>query len=548
MSATKPENTAHSDEPSDWKQEQTLTWRRAHPLSPLVRSWLIIVAFLFGIVRPAVEDFFRGDDPLTFQDLATAQPPESGILAWLHIFGSFWLPVAAVLVFLLLLVPFFLTWFFYRFAVDTSNVYIKSGMLFKTERKARLDRVQSIDVNRPLVARILGLAELKFDVADGAGSALQVQYLSYREARRLRDELLVQVRELKSGSKPSAAGSQLEPGHPDSAPGVQAGEHHLRQRLAQHVTENFLGARGEGEQQIVHVPVARLLGSMFLSLGVVSGVLFVGALMGVMLWSDISFGAVFASNLALIAGLASALWKRLNTGWNFRLVTSPDGLKTRFGLTDTVTRTVPEGRIQSVIVTQPLLWRLTGWYKVSVALAGQGEGENAAFAGELLPVGTRADLLRILPLVVVDEAHGGATAEQLHAGLDAKGSGHGFTASQLTARFRVDWFAISRNAFSQTPALLLVRGGMMTKKLSITPHAKIQQLELKQGPLGKRYGYAEVWVTAAGALVSGSEIDLVDTATARALLVRQAQLGVHANQVLAAPGVYSQTEQRTALD
>lgn len=548
MSATKPENTAHSDEPLDREQEQTLTWRRAHPLSPLVRSWLIIVAFLFGIVRPAVEDFFRGDDPLTFQDLATAQPPESGMLAWLHLFGSFWLPVAAVLVFLLLLVPFFLTWFFYRFAVDTSNVYVKSGMLFKTERKARLDRVQSIDVNRPLVARILGLAELKFDVADGAGSALQVQYLSYREARRLRDELLVQVRELKSGSKPSAAGSQLEVDH--SAPEVSAhtGEHHLRQRLAQHVTENFLGVRGEGEQQIVHVPVARLLGSMFLSLGVVSGVLFVGALMGVMLWSDIAFGAVFASNLALIAGLASALWKRLNTGWNFRLVTSPDGLKTRFGLTDTVTKTLPEGRIQSVIVTQPLLWRLTGWYKVSVALAGQGEGENAAFAGELLPVGTRADLLRILPLVVVDEAHGGATAEQLHAGLDAKGSGHGFTASQLTARFRVDWFAISRNAFSQTPALLLVRGGMMTKKLSITPHAKIQQLELKQGPLGKRYDYAEVSVTAAGALVSGSEIDLVDTATARALLVRQAQLGVHANQVLAAPGVYSQTEQRTALD
>lgn len=283
MSASKRENTAHSDEPLDWEQEQTLTWRRAHPLSPLVRSWLIIVAFLFGIVRPAVEDFFRGDDPLTFQDLATVRPPESGMLVWLHLFGSFWLPVAAVLVFLLLLVPFFLTWFFYRFAVDTSNVYIKSGMLFKTERKARLDRVQSIDVNRPLVARILGLAELKFDVADGAGSALQVQYLSYREARRLRDELLVQVRDLKSGSKPSEAGSQLEPGHPDSAPGVQAGEHHLRQRLAQHVTENFLGARGEGEQQIVHVPVARLLGSMFLSLGVVSGVLFVGALMGVML-------------------------------------------------------------------------------------------------------------------------------------------------------------------------------------------------------------------------------------------------------------------------
>lgn len=543
MSAEELENTVHSDELHNEGQEQSLTWRRAHPLSPLVRSWLIIVAFLIGIVRPAVEDFFKGEEPITFQDVMELHPPESGVLAWLHIFGSFWLPVATVLVFLVLLVPFFLTWYFYRFAVDASNVYVKSGMLVKTERKARLDRVQSIDVNRPLVARILGLAELKFDVADGAGSALQVQYLSYREARRLRDELLVQVRELKSGSKPSTAGSPVEAGHSDPAPSAPAGEHHLRQRLAQHVTENFLGVRGEGEQQIVHVPVGRLLGSMALSMGVFSGVLFVGALMGVMLWSDISLGAVFASNLALIAGLASALWKRLNTGWNFRLVTSPDGLKTRFGLTDTVTRTVPEGRIQSVIVTQPLLWRLTGWYKVSVALAGQGEGDNAAFAGELLPVGTRADLLRILPLVVVDEAHGGASAEQLHVGLDAKGSGHGFTASQFTARYRIDWFAISRNAFSQTPALLLVRWGMMTKKLSITPHAKIQQLELKQGPLGKRYGYTDLTITAAGAMAGSSELSLVDAETARALLVRQAQLGVHAHQVLATPGVRSKTEQ-----
>lgn len=548
MSAEELENTVHSDELHNEGQEQSLTWRRAHPLSPLVRSWLIIVAFLIGIVRPAVEDFFKGEEPITFQDVMELHPPESGVLAWLHIFGSFWLPVATVLVFLVLLVPFFLTWYFYRFAVDASNVYVKSGMLVKTERKARLDRVQSIDVNRPLVARILGLAELKFDVADGAGSALQVQYLSYREARRLRDELLVQVRELKSGSKPSTAGSPVEAGHSDPAPSAPAGEHHLRQRLAQHVTENFLGVRGEGEQQIVHVPVGRLLGSMALSMGVFSGVLFVGALMGVMLWSDISLGAVFASNLALIAGLASALWKRLNTGWNFRLVTSPDGLKTRFGLTDTVTRTVPEGRIQSVIVTQPLLWRLTGWYKVSVALAGQGEGDNAAFAGELLPVGTRADLLRILPLVVVDEAHGGASAEQLHAGLGAKGSGHGFTASQFTARSRIDWFAISRNAFSQTPALLLVRWGMMTKKLSITPHTKIQQLELKQGPLGKRYGYADLTITAAGAMAGSSELSLVDAETARALLVRQAQLGVHAHQVLATPGVRSKTEQGAVHD
>ncbi|MDO4898295.1 MAG: PH domain-containing protein, partial [Rothia sp. (in: high G+C Gram-positive bacteria)] len=513
-------------------EEKTLTWRRAHPLSPLVRSWLLIVAFLFAFVRPAVEDIFSGEESITFDDLANLPVPQDGPLRFLEIFGSYWLLVAVLLVFLLALVPFFSTWFFYRFALDDRNVYIKSGMLFKSERKARLDRVQSIDLNRPLVARLLGLAELKFDVADGAASALAVQYLKYSDARDLRERLLSQVRQLRAGGKTqeqdvpaqqvltgSLAGAEGEPGEASTAEGKQ-----LRQRLSQHVTENFVGVTGADEQQIIHVPVARLIGSMFLSMSTVVTVLAVLAFIGLMFWAGMGVGAVFASNVALILGLVSAIWKRFNTGFNFRLSTSPDGLKTRFGFTDTVTKTVPEGRIQMISVTQPLLWRIPGWYKVGVSLAGQDAGESSSFAGELLPVGTRDDLLRILPLVVADETAGGASAEQLQAGLEAKGDGHGFTATPLGRSWRKDWLAVSRKAFALTPALLLVRSGITSKKLKIVPHSKVQSLKLSQGPWGKRYGYADLEVsTAAG---GQAHVDLLDAEVARAFLVRQAQLGV----------------------
>src|SRR5699024_9892561 len=59
------------------------------------------------------------------------------------------------------------------------------------------DRVQSIDLQQKLLPRILGMAELVFDVAGGAGSNISLKYLSKKRAEELRDELLAAVRAKK---------------------------------------------------------------------------------------------------------------------------------------------------------------------------------------------------------------------------------------------------------------------------------------------------------------------------------------------------------------
>ena len=67
----------------------------------------------------------------------------------------------------------------------------RSGWLFRTQRQARLDRVQGIDIERRFLPRILGLASLKFDVADGGSSVLELSYLGREHAQQLRRQLLV---------------------------------------------------------------------------------------------------------------------------------------------------------------------------------------------------------------------------------------------------------------------------------------------------------------------------------------------------------------------
>ena len=416
--------------------------------------------------------------------------------------------------FLLLLLPFLSTWFFYRFAVDDRNVYIKSGMLFKTERKARLDRVQSIDVNRPFMARLLGLAELKFDVADGDSSALRVQFLKYADARALREQLLAQARTLKEGAATSPAAS---------APVEQPAHRDIADRLGDHLTENFLGVKDAGEQLIVKVPVARLLGSMVLSLGWAVGLLFLLGMGGLMLWAEMSLGAIFASNAAVILAIISSTWKRFNTGFNFSLSTSPDGLKTRFGFTDTTTQTLPEGRVQRISVEQPLLWRITGWYRVQVTLLGK-TGDQGEFAGELLPVGTLDDVMRVLPLVLPAQQDGGVSPDQLMAGLAGSGAEQDFTVSPASARW-FDPFTYRRNGFAVTPLLLLVRSGRWVRRLTFVPHRKVQSFELAQGPLQKKAGLAHLSLRVAGGTLSTS-VHNADAEVARSLTVRLAQMGV----------------------
>ena len=152
-------------------------WLRVHPASPFVRGWVALAAIVFFFFLYTFQLILQGG-PLVDEQLAGRAP---------------WLLLGGGVLLLLTGAGYILSWYFTRYQVAEGYVRINTGFLFKQQRQARLDRVQAIDIVQPLLARICGLAELKFEVADAGESAVRLAYLRMDEARQLRATILARA-------------------------------------------------------------------------------------------------------------------------------------------------------------------------------------------------------------------------------------------------------------------------------------------------------------------------------------------------------------------
>ncbi|OJV80757.1 MAG: hypothetical protein BGO37_14420 [Cellulomonas sp. 73-92] len=163
--------------------EDGYVWRRMHPVTPLLRGWKIIAAVLI-IASTQFTGDIRGAARLLGGD------------GWVAVLGGF------VLVALVAVAWSFVSWRVTRYAVTDEAVHLRQGIVFRQQRQARLDRLQAIDVVQPLLARLVGLSELRLEVAGGAGSRVSLAFLRETEADALRAELLALAAGLRRPGTP----------------------------------------------------------------------------------------------------------------------------------------------------------------------------------------------------------------------------------------------------------------------------------------------------------------------------------------------------------
>lgn len=478
-------------------------WLRVHPASPFVRGWVALAAIVFFFFRDTFERMLRGG-PLFDEQFAGRAP---------------WLLFGGGVLLLLTGLGFVLSWYFTRYQVAEGYVRINTGFLFKQQRQARLDRVQAIDIVQPLLARIFGLAELKFEVADAGESAVRLAYLRMDEARQLRATILA-----------GAAGAVPDPAQP-GAVAPEAPEH-----------------------AVLTVPPGRLIGSLLLSEQ--SVVIVVGGLASVVLSAVTENRSFYLFLIPAVLGMVAAYWNSINRGYNFTAAISPDGIRLRYGLLDTQAQTLPPGRIQALRVSQPPLWRILGWYRIQVNVAGYGaaggNGETSSRA-TILPVGTFPDVLTMLSLVLPDpgtpdpvriftagvnglapaapaEGPAGVPAGAADSGTDDGG----FVTTPRRARLLapLGW---RRNGFTATDTALLIRSGRWWRHFVVVPHQRTQSMALEQGPLARRFRVADLVLHTTAGPVSPRLIQagldegraLLDAQAARARAARRRQTSEH---------------------
>ncbi|WP_085528799.1 PH domain-containing protein [Kocuria massiliensis] len=482
-------------------------WERVHPLSPLARFWVAIAVVIFTLGRNVLEDVIEGDQGANEFWGGIGQTIASlTLIAWLSFTGMV----------VVLLGGMFWSWWFTRYAVTSDSVRLRRGLVFRSDKQARLDRVQTIEISQPFFARLVGLAELRFNVADSGDSTLHLQYLRRRDAENLRSRLL--------GQKHDLAREASEEGPPLSEESAADRRHTTSERPVVHANgASTAPAVVEGTEPtegrvLAQMSVGRALGATFLSgTGLWLAVVLLGAAMVTVFVPDVGF----VTFIPTVLGFGSVIWSSINEGSNFRIARNSEGFRVRHGLTSTSAQSIPIGRIQAIGIEQPWLWRFPGWFRVRINSAGMStlKGEDSQHL--LLPAGTGQELLNILPHVVESSSDGGLDGDALREALEGHGSEHGFVVAPRRSRW-LDPLEYRRNGYASTRELLLFRRGWLNRRLSVIPHARTQSAAIINGPITRRLRLADVRLDSVGGTVD-TLVEHLDLDDARQLIREQAE-------------------------
>jgi putative membrane protein len=304
--------------------------QRLSPLTPLVRSFVFLVAAGLTVVR----DVTSGDlgPTAVIFGLLLAAGAVYGTASWLR--TTFW--------------------------IEADELRVDTGVLSRQSRRIRIDRLQGIDIVQPFVARIFGLAELRMDVAGGSSREGSLAYLPLSEARRLKDVLLARREQL---------GQEILGDAGAAAPAT---------------TGPYV------ERPIANVPLRMLLLSVLLSGETLALVIIGLTLLGTFGASGQWLGV--SATVPVLLGYGFAMVRRVSMNYRFTVSETPAGMQVRRGLFELSAQTITLPRVQGVVISQPLLWRALGWARLDVSIAGYGGGEDNGrpAPSTVLPVGELA--------------------------------------------------------------------------------------------------------------------------------------------------------------
>ncbi len=409
--------------------------RRLHPVTPLRRAWAPIAGVVFLVKQDWARDWALGLDPR-------------------------WLAAGIVLLVLVAGAYGYQSWRRTYYALTDTELRIRSGLLFRRSVHIRLDRLQAVEIAEPLLARLAGVAKLTLDVL-GTEAKDELAFLSKRGARELRAELLARA----AGFAPEDAAEVGE------APTRELARVHPK-TLAAAVALN-----GAALCLLLAGPVSVVLAWQFLD----------------SLWTGLVMAISAYGLLWAVTG------GRYLSEYDWTVGASPDGLRLDHGLLDRQHETVPPGRIQAVRIIRPLLWRLKGWVRIEMDVAGTHNGV-------LLPVADLATAQRVIAQVLPR-----TDIEAVRAALRP-------APRRAWLCLPVRWRGLGHTA---DDTVFAAAKGLLTRTLSLVPHAKVQSVRLRQGPWQRRLGLADVAVDTGARTVVTARLRPADQA--RSLVTDQAE-------------------------
>ncbi|MCU1586798.1 MAG: hypothetical protein JWN31_291 [Frankiales bacterium] len=392
------------------------TWARLHPTSPIARGGKALAAATAVTVPQQLSGGGFDRTRLLIDGAVALGIVATGVVSWLVT----------------------------RWRVHNGELQVETGLLRRQSIRVPLSRVQAIDVVRPLIARFLGVSELRLVMAGTGSGKAALAYLPEERALEVR-RLLLGLGHQSAAEAPAAL---IEP--------------------------------------LAAVPNPRLVASALLGPTTVTIALLLTAMVVLAFVAPAAVLPLLAGSAAVLFASAAGIARRINVEFSFSIGQSRDGLCLYSGLLQTRAETIPVGRVQAIRLVEPLMWRPLGWCRLEVDVAQQREHEVGQEDAEqltraLLPVGTWDEAQRLLARVLP-----GATARPP---AESAPPGRARSKAPLSYRNLAGWYDDGH---------VTARTGRLRKSTVIVPRAKVQSVRWTQGPLQRKLRLATVHIDTAG--------------------------------------------------
>lgn len=445
---------------------------RLHPLSPLVRAWVFVLAGGYALVSTLAQGQIR------WEDVTRVGPLIEQVPGW----------ALGLIAALLLSLGFgYWGWWTTKIVIDDHELRVENTGAFQESKRIAFSRIQSVDIHQRLAARLLGLAEVTIDV--GADSPTTLAFLTRKRATEIRDYLMARAH---------------------------------RQHVATTDTQRQASAwddSAQGDQVLIRLnPGEIILGALLSSELPFLLIAFLVPL-GLSIWLQQPLIALGAGVLPLLIAMGGFLSKRLIGQFNYTLATTPAGIRLTRGLTTLHSQTIPVHRVQSVQISQPLLWRPVKRARLTLTVLGLKLGEDSQDLSTIyLPIGDPRQIQLALAALWPN-----LRLEDLR-----------FRRTPRRARWLspLSW---SWLGYASDGQVLAVRDGWFERRQTIIPHARLQSMQLAQGPLERRLRLVTV-VALTGGTLNNTRIKHLQADQARALAFGEMDLARAARgQELLAP-------------
>lgn len=500
---------------------------RLHPLTIILGLISVIPRILFGAIP--IVFALRDQDPL----------------AILLMTGAFLLAIVIAGFFV------WLNWSRFTFTLNSNEIRITSGILSRNTRSIPYERVQDVNIEQNLIARILGLAKVKLETGSGGGEDGSLNAVLLARADALRDT----IRERKA----DADDAEIAANEPE----------------ADGAAGRFANAPASIRQEIETAPIFTMDTKRLLILGIFSFSLAIFAFLfaifqnlnflipddavdvesiitsvtGTNVESEIgrlrSTAGVIGQIIVALAGLSALIFIGFITGlitvvlreYGFRLDHLGNAFRRRRGLLTLTDVAMPLHRVQAALVITGPIRRRFGWKALKFqSLASDGENDSdhmvaplarqhevadiAARAGidialedtALNPVSHSYWLVSVVPLALIPIA--GIIAGSFAAEIPR------LLLLMLIVPIipLIGWLRWKHHRYASTDRFLHVHSGFWKQGHTILPLRKIQSVDVSQNIIERAFDKAKVTVgIAGGSTVFPLTIHALGTETAYAM-------------------------------